>query len=220
MHPFLLISLIGAVVFLVLQPRPFFKARPVIKAVMATALAAYCLAVPQPPLWIMAAGFMLSALGDFLLDWPDDKYFLPGLIAFLCAHLAFIIALAPYVMPVSDLAAWQYAASAALIGISIIFYGRLYKALPAPLRLPVLVYTGVIALMGLVTLNTALSAAGVIITGAILFILSDMILATARFIKPFKGHMHLNWLTYSLGQILLAIGVVYALKCGICIPEF
>lgn len=97
LSPILLgIAILGAITFLPLQGKPFFKPRPLIKAIMAIALALYCLDNDANALIFMAFGFALSALGDFFLDYPQDKYFLPGLISFFVAHVAFLIYLWPY----------------------------------------------------------------------------------------------------------------------------
>jgi len=99
----LLLAIIFASVFLVLRWRPFFGARPFIKAAMAILLAVYCLQA-DPPLLLMAAGFGLSALGDYFLDLRpksghEEKFFLPGLIAFFAAHMAFVVYLFGYMVP-------------------------------------------------------------------------------------------------------------------------
>ena len=45
---------------------------------------------PSARRWILA-GLVLSLVGDVALLWPKEG-FLPGLIAFLLAHLAYIVA--------------------------------------------------------------------------------------------------------------------------------
>ena len=57
---------------------------------MAAVLAVYCMALGGKTLVLMAIGFGLSALGDFLLDLPEDKGFLAGLAAFFAAHVAYL----------------------------------------------------------------------------------------------------------------------------------
>ncbi|MCF6221166.1 MAG: lysoplasmalogenase family protein, partial [Robiginitomaculum sp.] len=98
--PLLILAVIFAAIFFALRWRSFFAARPFIKATMAVLLAAYCITA-QPPLIVMAAGFALSAFGDFFLDLRGEKYFLPGLIAFFTPHMAFAVYLFGYADPLS-----------------------------------------------------------------------------------------------------------------------
>ena len=207
-------AIFGAIAFLFVQRRPYFTARPYIKAIMALALAAYCLTAVSAPLYIMAIGFMLSALGDFLLDLPEDRGFVLGLAAFLSAHVAFIIAIFAYLPPLTALTTANWALAAATIAASVGFYLWILPKLDKGLKIPVGAYSIVIAIMGVVAFNTTSHLALKI--GALLFILSDMVLAIAKFATPFPGHKPTNWILYSSGQILLAVGIVYA--CVLCHP--
>ena len=167
----LIAAIIGAAVFLILRERPYFKARPLIKAVMGIMLALYCVYAPSVPLYVMAAGFALSALGDFFLDIPDDKGFLPGLGAFFAAHIAFLAYLWPHMIPLPQL-------SPALLGVfGLLFVGNawfylwLRPTLEPNLRVPVAAYSSIIALMGMAAIGTTLPSYFVPL-GALLFIAS------------------------------------------------
>ena len=203
----LIAAIIGAAVFLILRERPYFKMRPLIKAVMGIMLALYCVYAPSVPLYVMAAGFALSALGDFFLDIPDDKGFLPGLGAFFAAHIAFLAYLWPHMIPLPLLS------PALLVVFGLLFIGNawfylwLRPALEPSLRVPVAAYSSIIALMGMAAIGTTLPSTFVPL-GALLFIASDVVLAIEKFKTKFPYAKTLNWLLYASGQIILAIGVV------------
>ncbi|MCF6274857.1 MAG: lysoplasmalogenase [Robiginitomaculum sp.] len=208
--PLLTLAIIFAATFLALRWRPFFALRPIIKAAMAVLLAVYCITA-QPPLSVMAAGFALSALGDFFLDLRGDKYFLPGLIAFFAAHVAFAVYLFGHMVPLYMFTAVEWGISAALIASTIAFYIWLLPALPKDMKIPVAAYSFVITIMGITALTTTLPSM-LVPLGAMLFIASDVVLAVEKFKFKFKfmflEDKKINWALYAGGQILLAIGVV------------
>ena len=83
--------------------------------------------------WIRA-GLLLSWVGDVALLWPDQG-FLPGLVSFLLAHLAYIAGFSrwqPLGRPWAPFAAYTALAGAVL--------WQLWPGVPVALRAPVLVY--------------------------------------------------------------------------------
>jgi len=205
--PLLILAIVFAVIFFILRWRPFFAARPYIKTAMAVFLAAYCIVVPTAALYIMAAGFALSALGDFFLDLRGEKWFLPGLISFFIAHVAFAVYLFGHTVPLSMYTGYEWGMSAGLIAATLGFYIWLKPALPSDMKIPVAAYSVVITLMGIAALTTTLPSLLVPI-GAVLFIASDVVLSVERFKFQFPFDKQLNWALYASGQILLAVGVV------------
>lgn len=140
---------------------------------------------PRARRWILA-GLALSLVGDVALLWPKEG-FLPGLIAFLLAHLAYIVA---FHGRVRFAARWQPFAAYALIAALVLTL--LWPGVPAALRLPVLLYVvclGSMAAQSAVVWRAArgtaaepLARVGAI--GGALFMLSDALLATNKFAGP------------------------------------
>ncbi|MEK8030554.1 lysoplasmalogenase [Ideonella sp. DXS29W] len=165
---------------------------------------------PSPPEgarrhWLRI-GLMLSLVGDVALLWPE-RGFLPGLVSFLLAHLAYIVAftrghrLAARPLP---FAAYALIAAAVL--------SQLWPSVPAPLRLPVLVYVAALACMAAQAASVWLEQrgtpsalwAGRAAVGGALFMLSDATLATNKFAQPLP--MAGVWIlsTYWLAQAFIA----------------
>ncbi len=158
-------------------------------------------------------GLIFSLVGDVFLLWPD-RWFLAGLAAFLLAQIAYLIG---FNLPPSPLSWWG-------LGLALIVgYGsarilrRLMEALhekgQESLRGPVLAYGVAIALM-LLSALLKLSDAGwgetpavLVAGGALLFFLSDVILAWNRFVAPVRQGRLLNMVLYHLGQVGIAAGV-------------
>lgn len=130
--------------------------------------------------WVLA-GLWLSLAGDVALLWPD-KGFLPGLVSFLAAHLAYLVAFTRR----QRLAAWWPAFAAYALVAGSILWG-LWPGLPGALRVPVLAY--VLCLAAMAAQAAVLWRRGeprgrVLALGGALFVASDALLATNRFAGP------------------------------------
>lgn len=157
-----------------------------------------------------AIGLILSLLGDVFLMLPGN-FFLPGLVAFLLAHIFYI---AGFIQPVPDYFKWEFAAFLVLIALAArqVYY-RLSVGLVdhnRKLKLPVLVYLVVISIMLLVASSTlvrlewAFSASLLAAFGALSFYISDAILAWMKFVAPIKNGRVMNMAAYHLGQFAIA----------------
>ncbi|MDE2317310.1 MAG: lysoplasmalogenase [Xanthomonadaceae bacterium] len=127
------------------------------------------------------AGIGCSLAGDVLLVLPGDL-FVPGLVAFLLGHACFIAALlgdSRFAVP-----AWSLLAC---LAYGIANLAALWGAIAAPLRVPVVVYVAVLCSMAGQALARALrgdAPARLAARGALLFMLSDSVLAWDRFRGP------------------------------------
>ncbi|MDE3209364.1 MAG: lysoplasmalogenase [Pseudomonadota bacterium] len=131
------------------------------------------------------AGLACSLVGDVLLMLPQDL-FVPGLLAFLCAHLCFLAAF----LGDSRLAARPWALLACL-GVAALNLYLLWASIAPALRAPVIVYVLVLAVMAGQALARArllaqrgdaqAAAARRAAAGALTFMLSDSLLAWNRF---------------------------------------
>ena len=128
-------------------------------------------------------------------------YFVPGLVAFLLAHLA-------YIRLFGRDAPWfaDRRALAATLGMGGVMFAVLWAGgLPAALRLPVATYVVVIALMAAQAIGRARTLGGTpawtVAAGAALFMVSDSLLAFNRFVTPLP-----------LAQ-LGVLGTYYAAQC-------
>jgi len=153
-------------------------------------------------LWI-SMGLFFSLLGDIALLRPT-RYFLLGLIAFLFAHLAYLIAFTGDTKFPARVSVWLI-----YLAIAAILYDVLRPGLPSALQWPVALYAILLALMAgqamgrcLVRRSLPRWLAGL---GALLFMLSDALLSIDRFRRPLPCASLLVLLTYFLGQWLIAL---------------
>jgi alkylglycerol monooxygenase len=153
---------------------------------------------------LLLTGLAASLAGDVLL-MGSAKLFVPGLVCFLLAHLAYI---ALFRIGVGLFPRRGALAATLLIGVGM--YAFLWQGgLPAPLRVPVGVYVGVIACMAAQAIGRAAVLRGRdpgapwVAVGACFFMLSDALLATNRFVSPLP--LASLWVlgTYYAAQILI-----------------
>jgi uncharacterized membrane protein YhhN len=148
--------------------------------------------------WLLVAALAFSLAGDILLPGR----FIPGLVAFLCAHLC-------YIALFRQDAPWfaSRKALAATIGAAVVMYAVLFPHLGPVLKVAVACYATVIACMaaqaiGRATVLRNANSIGVAV-GATVFMLSDSILAINKFAMPVPASEFLILATYYTAQILI-----------------
>ncbi len=170
--------------------------------------------------WIIMA-LCFSWLGDVLLMFQerDSMFFLLGLGSFLIAHIFYIlffhrIKIEEGVAARSWLALPVVAYYATLMAV---LYPRL-----AEMKMPVLVYGIVISLMLLLAMHMLFiknTVAGRwMLAGALLFIISDSVLAFNKFYQPFEYAGIIIMLTYGLAQLFITAGAIRYLRKSIAQP--
>lgn len=128
----------------------------------------------------LRVGLVASLAGDVALLWPAQG-FLPGLVSFLLAHLAFVRSMTTRCRLGAQ--PWPFVEYGALA--SVVLGAVIWPGLPPDLRAPVLVYVAVLVLMAgqgaawwLVTRERDAAWAAL---GGALFLASDTLLAVDRF---------------------------------------
>lgn len=160
--------------------------------------------------WI-GLGVACSLVGDVLLMLPQNL-FVPGLLAFLCGHLCFLTAL----LGDSRFAARPLLLGACLAVAALNIY-LLWDVIGAGLRVPVMVYAAVLASMAGQALVRArllherddpqARAAALAAAGALVFMLSDGLLAWNRFHAAIPGSSLWVLSTYYLALWWIACSV-------------
>ncbi|MEO8060892.1 MAG: lysoplasmalogenase [Burkholderiales bacterium] len=157
---------------------------------------------------LVRIGLILSLAGDVFLLWPKDG-FLPGLVAFLLAHLAYIAA---FCVPVRLAAKPLVFVAYALVAAAIL--SALWPGVPAALRAPVVAYVVCLAAMAAQAFVWWRSSATAHATdatlaraaafGGALFMVSDSLLAINKFAAPLPLASLWILLTYWLAQWCIA----------------
>lgn len=162
-------------------------------------------------LWF-CLGITFALAGDVFLMLPREK-FIAGLIAFLLTHVAYTVGLKPIqsIFNLSALILLLVVATSAWM-----IYRRIANGLQARgnsrLKVPVFIYVIAISLMVFSALLSLVNdewlplPAFLVSSGALLFMLSDTILALNKFVAPIRNGGVINLATYHAGQILILLG--------------
>lgn len=166
---------------------------------------------------LRARNFIFAAIifswgGDVLLLFPH--YFVPGLLSFLTAHIlytAFFLQVNPKPRPgIGEIimAALIITYAAALVTWLFPHLGTLKPA--------VMLYTMVITVMLLSALRAfglhSGKAGRLCVWGALLFVVSDSVLAVEKFYSAFPGSNIVVMLTYGIAQWMIVEGSIKYLK--------
>lgn len=163
----------------------------------------------------MVMGFTLSVLGDIFLVFKGDKSFTFGLLSFFLAHVAYSVSfIMRYGFNTGGMIAF---AVISLIGFAIINFSGLFvlgdMRLPANLYLLILSFMLANAVGAIFSIEQGSFPALLTALGALLFFISDLMLAYEKF-TPKRGIALEKpvLLTYYSAQIFLALGMVTFLK--------
>jgi uncharacterized membrane protein YhhN len=182
----------------------------------------------KPPLMLLLAAFvalslrpldrfaalavvalLLAACGDTFLLGTTDGAFMAGLIAFLLAHLCYTGAFVMYggglgLVRQRPLVAAPYVA--AWLGLNAVLWPHL-----GPMRAPVVVYSLVLTSMALAALDLVgrmpARSALLCASGALVFMLSDTLLAFGHFVPGAPAAPFAVMATYVIAQTAIALGV-------------
>ncbi|MCO6451255.1 MAG: lysoplasmalogenase [Caldilineales bacterium] len=201
------VGILAAILFVVGHNQDIYWLRTIAKPIPVLCMAAWVAWLPVQGRYQRAifAGLLLSALADVLLE-ALAATFLLGLIVFLLAHIAYIVAFT------TDSRGLFIGRALLAYGYGIVIYTILFtRGNLGDLTIPVLFYVIVICTM----LWRAGSRVGVpdilvfsaraALVGALLFTLSDTLLAYNRFVEPIALARYGVITTYWLGQLGIAL---------------
>ena len=162
---------------------------------------------------ILLTALLFSWIGDVILLFADiaEIYFILGLVSFLISHIIYCILFNKQTKTTKSSKTFLL-----IGGVVILAYltGMLSALLPAlgDLKIPVIVYASVISLMLFFALNGLLTwkkpGNQYVFIGAIVFVLSDSILAVNKFYNPIKKSSFIIMLTYLVAQYLIVTGIL------------
>ncbi len=189
------------------------------KPAIVPALAAYFLTVTATVAhtlkkWIVLA-LLFSWLGDVLLMLPGDeqRYFILGLSAFLIAHIFYIV-----FFHFIRLREGIRSSLAALVIVAVYYTALITFLSPwlGELKLPVRIYGVVISFMCLLAIHllklSDRTTGRWLLTGALLFVFSDSILAISKFYRSWPGAGLAIMISYSFAQLYLCAGAARYLQ--------
>lgn len=204
---FLYASILLSFLFFITIQFPKLKGRWIIKgfSILLLSIFAYYNCINSIALFF-AISLFFSSLGDIFLCIHEEKLFIQGLFSFLVSHILYSIAF--YSQFNSNLVLTKIHF---ILNITLVVYAVIMSKILTPklgnLKIPVYIYMSALIIMGIGAIHTGFSNY-ILISGVILFIISDSFLAIQKFLRTFKGINHLIWLTYYLGQLFIVFGAL------------
>ena len=160
---------------------------------------------------LIVLALVFSWLGDVLLMFEarNELFFIFGLVAFLIAHVFYILFFEKLILK-------EGLKKRYWIFLPVMVYYVVLVAVLSPsledMKWPVRIYGIVISYMLIKALQTGWiknrMAATYMITGAILFVISDTLLALNKFYQPFEYAGIFIMVTYGIAQLMIILGTV------------
>lgn len=159
---------------------------------------------------LLLSALFFSWIGDVVLLFANQGavYFIVGLVAFLVAHLLYII-LFIKIQKIKSTKYFPYTffVVAYLIGLLSFLWNNLYD-----LKIPVVLYATVLSTMLLYAIKGAFiwqpPFGKMVLLGAIFFVISDSLLAINKFHHPIPFASFFIMGTYLLAQFLIVYGLL------------
>ncbi|NOR27916.1 MAG: hypothetical protein GQ540_05255 [Lutibacter sp.] len=202
---FLLISIADIVGIIFKLPTIIFVFKPLI---ILSLIVLYVLSVTKRNAWYILALFF-SFLGDVFLLFTGELFFIAGLVSFLITHLLFIKIVISQVKKYSWLKV-LFSIIPFLLVFSFLIY-NLKEGLHEML-LPVIIYGLTISTFGAISfidfLNTRSKKSLLMFSGAVVFMLSDCVLAIDTYYLEDHINKILIMFSYILAQYLIYRSVI------------
>jgi uncharacterized membrane protein YhhN len=164
----------------------------------------------------LCAGLVFSWAGDIVLEFTKDNgnMFILGLACFLFAHIMYCLVF--FLTPGKNyINKRRLYLIVPVIIFGVILVSFLYKNL-GEMRLPVILYTIVILIMLTAAINRKgkvnMLSYGMVLAGAIFFVVSDSVLALNKFSYQFESSGTIIMSTYIFAQYFIVAGYIYQLR--------
>lgn len=163
---------------------------------------------------ILLAALLFSWIGDVILLFADiaEIYFILGLVSFLISHIIYCVVFSKQIK--TEIKKNKVLFGLGSLVIALYLIAMLSVLLPSlgDLKIPVIVYASVISTMLLFAFNGFLiwekPGNKYVFIGALVFVLSDSILAMNKFYAPIEKSSFFIMLTYLVAQYLIVVGIL------------
>ena len=197
-------ALIFLILYIPLYPYPLSF---VVKGVPVLSLLIFTLIVKRGVVrLLLAPGLFFSLAGDILLDLDRTRFFIFGLACFLLTHIFYTVLF---------LRDFRFRRKAIPVIVFVVLFASVFafflRNLDAENLIPVMSYLFVISLM---TISAAIYSAGrswkgsnLVVIGAVLFMLSDAVIAVNQFLFPIPESLMITLPLYWSAQLLIVRGI-------------
>jgi uncharacterized membrane protein YhhN len=182
--------------------------------IMLTLMAHYFSSVIRP-LYVVLGALFFCWMGDILLMFVEqtELFFIAGLASFLIGHVLYILcyqrlrSAGSMVLLITQRLRFSLPIVLAGSGLLMLLFPYL-----GDMKIPVTIYALVIVVMSITALSryglTTASSFWSVFSGALLFMLSDSLLAINKFYSPFSASAFFIMATYCTAQWLIVKGII------------
>lgn len=158
----------------------------------------------SPYRMLVLTALISSLVADTMLMVVEVDLMKQGILFFLLAHVLYIAAFSL----TYEYRTWNIAVAVVLCLLLAIFYRGIW-GVAGTMRVPIMIYAAVLCTMlffALSCLNMEVTRReALIVAGAVLFVMSDFLLAYLSFIRPHRYESVIVWAVYAPGQFLIAL---------------
>lgn len=163
---------------------------------------------------ILALGILFAWFGDLFLMVAGNEFllFLLGLVSFLVMQIMYIILYLSASDRTVALSKGTFLSYLPFVALGIYFYYLMYPSLDFILTFAVGIYAAALVSMNIAAQSrrnrTRSISYSLVSLGALLFMISDMIIGYSKFVSSFSYSGFLIMITYFIGQFLIMEGII------------
>ncbi len=150
-------------------------------------------------------GLAFHSIGDVIIDFEGDFSLLVAIFPFMIGHLSYAYTFYQDRRKFTKLATWEKAFIVFIILYGVAFSTILSTHLPLHFFIAVNMY--IVIILGMVILSMVADyPEKLVLVGALLYVISDSLIAVDAFVLSLPWSPFLTWPTYLLGQLFITIG--------------
>ena len=163
---------------------------------------------------LLGMGLLFAWFGDLFLMIAGDQFilFLLGLLSFLVMQVIYIVNYRRLSAKEIRIQKQSYLFFIPIIGLGLFFYQMMYPNLDSILKIAVGIYAFALVMMNITALSrwkrTPTISFYLVSLGALLFMISDMMIGYGKFVHSFPASGFWIMLTYFIGQLMIIEGVI------------
>jgi uncharacterized membrane protein YhhN len=166
--------------------------------------------------YLTLAALFLSWLGDVFLMFEGQNpiFFILGLASFLLAHVIYVFSYRKAkndtaINPLLSSQKLRHGSTLVLAGLALVY---ILEPGLGEMKIPVIIYASVIVLMAITALlrygYTSIQSFSYVFGGAVMFMVSDSLLAVNKFLEPYAYAGFWIMSTYCFAQFLIVKGII------------
>ncbi len=159
----------------------------------------------KPHVTVLTLALLFHGIGDIIIELEGENTLLLAILPFLIGHLLYALTFQKDRNDLAALTVWEKGIIVIIITYGLFFGIFLSFHLQLLYLLAVIPY--IIVILSMVLLSVmARYTEKIIVLGALLYVISDSLIALTTFVMPWPWSPLLTWPTYFFGQLFITVG--------------